>query len=688
MSLAGLRDDASLPHKRLEACLSNLFEAPTKNLESAFSLLLGLLHEQSTQLGAHAEALKRSDEGRASLQTAVDVLANENAKLSVDLQELNAKYNDLLLSHEKSTHTVEELRQEVETLSFNFLGDETQQESGLEEEPHLDAIVAVAAESDGADSVVAPDLKEDGETTPCGDGSGSSGERLVPNTHAGSSSIGWGAVGRIGVVRARAAKVKLTADQTIVARLDRLEQSLSRLMEGDTADQAETKPSGETLEAVLGRIDAVETFLQGFGQDGGPSETEHEMEPSDTLLSGSSDLVRSESASAHSQVDRLGAEELDRMESATDSDFVRRGSLLSHLNERETRTGLSIDDLARQISSLRESMREQQTDDSELSLGMQAQVAELATSVDGKVSRDELEAGLSDLRHSLHNHPSPEESTGAAALSEELASVKKQVNELESSKVGKDVLEQQLERVERDMKSRLNQELAKQQLAIATKAEKSERDLSEIRSIVEAQGTASNSSVGSLQEEQVNERIHQANDALRASLDERLDRLRTIESEVEGLPSKLAEKPSQDQIEALLSDLEKRLGQDAELQVALANMKKELEQRMTRDEVISLVRRALRDAKLGLQSSKDSLMIGRMRYCLGCSKAFPAVNGKRAPLVHDALRPATGVSNRSSIRPLRALRSASQPSRPKSAIVGRFSPASAHLDVRDSSRWC
>ena len=88
MSLAALQDDASLPHERLEACLSNLFEAPTKNLESAFSLILSLLNEQSTRIGAHAEALKRSDEARASLQTAVDGLAKEKAELSAAVEAL------------------------------------------------------------------------------------------------------------------------------------------------------------------------------------------------------------------------------------------------------------------------------------------------------------------------------------------------------------------------------------------------------------------------------------------------------------------------------------------------------------------------------------------------------------------------------------------------------------------------
>ena len=118
----------------------------------------------------------------------------------------------------------------------------------------------------------------------------------------------------------------------------------------------------------------------------------------------------------------------------------------------------------------------------------------------------------------------------------------------------------------------------------------------------------------------------------------------------------------------------------------------ELKQRMTKGEVMTLVKQTFRDAKLGIQNTKDTLMIGRIPYCLGCSQPFPAgVSGIKAPKMnHDSLPPATGlVSNatlygsgsRRSLRPLQALRSAPQHHRPKSAIIGRFSPSSACLQL-------
>ena len=117
----------------------------------------------------------------------------------------------------------------------------------------------------------------------------------------------------------------------------------------------------------------------------------------------------------------------------------------------------------------------------------------------------------------------------------------------------------------------------------------------------------------------------------------------------------------------------------------------ELKQRMTRGEVINLVKQTFRDAKLGIQNTKDTLMIGRIPYCLGCSQPSPAgVNGIKAPKMnHDSLPPATGlVSNatlygsgsRRSLRPLQSLRSVPQ-KRPKSAIIGKFSPSSINFST-------
>lgn len=114
---------------------------------------------------------------------------------------------------------------------------------------------------------------------------------------------------------------------------------------------------------------------------------------------------------------------------------------------------------------------------------------------------------------------------------------------------------------------------------------------------------------------------------------------------------------------------------------------------MTRGEVVALVKQALNEVKLGIQNTKDTLMIGRIPYCLGCSRPIPAgVNGMRAPKMnHDSLPPALGlVSNatlygKRSLRPLQALRSAPQRTRPKSAILGRFSASSAHVRCRTTN---
>ena len=122
---------------------------------------------------------------------------------------------------------------------------------------------------------------------------------------------------------------------------------------------------------------------------------------------------------------------------------------------------------------------------------------------------------------------------------------------------------------------------------------------------------------------------------------------------------------------------------------------------MTRGEVMALIKHVFREAKLGIENTKETLMIGRMQYrCLGCSQPFASgVNRIRATKInHDALPPSEGLvpgttlsrgggrnmresgsstvfSGRKSLKPLQKLRSA--PPRPKSAIYGKmFSPVS------------
>ena len=154
-----------------------------------------------------------------------------------------------------------------------------------------------------------------------------------------------------------------------------------------------------------------------------------------------------------------------------------------------------------------------------------------------------------------------------------------QLCNLDTTKIDKDAFEQRLEQIDCNLKSLLEQESSKQRLAISANAEKIDNDLTDIKSILNSQQDTMTRLRDEpymempLKEDDVNARIQQATDALRKSLEERLDELRSIESEMEVVATKLAEKPSQDQIDVLIRDLEKRMGHDQELQRLLAYVK-------------------------------------------------------------------------------------------------------------------
>ena len=93
---------------------------------------------------------------------------------------------------------------------------------------------------------------------------------------------------------------------------------------------------------------------------------------------------------------------------------------------------------------------------------------------------------------------------------------------------------------------------------------------------------------------------------------------------------------------------------------------------------MALVKLTVRQAKVGMENTKDKLMIGATpSYCLGCGNTFPAgVNGIRASKVnHDAFSLSDGGSKRRP-SPLRAFRDVNKVPRPASAIIGSFAPSS------------
>ena len=261
---------------------------------------------------------------------------------------------------------------------------------------------------------------------------------------------------------------------------------------------------------------------------------------------------------------------------------------------------MSIGDLTHQISALRESIQERKVvpridvaaklgagydmgaiERQVVELGdrLQKQMSELAISVGDKVSNRELETRIREIRNFIA--ASSTLMSGTIGFDKEQI-ILERISNLESNMMEDDSCKQQLEHLKSDMNSLIDREISKLRFDISMKAERAEHGLIEIQSVIESQRheltslrndipMLSNGS--SIKEEYVNTRIQEAADALRVSLDERIDKMRLIENEMEGFASKLAEKPSQEQIDSMLRHLEKHLGHDIELQGIMENMK-------------------------------------------------------------------------------------------------------------------
>lgn len=697
------QDEASPPHEQLGACLKNLFSIPSKNVELAFQLILGMIREQSSQIEclkqANAEALESNAMVCSSMQNAIDNLTRENHELSGDFEVVKRHHHEILKSHSEAMHAVAGLRNDFEMLTFNCFGETAECQDDKNEAEQLT----------GPENTGLENTHDDKTCSKC----------------KANTALGWGTIGRIGLAKVKFVKEKLNANQIVTARLDQLEQSLSNLassLRQVNGQSSETNSPHEKFEEMFIRIHAVETFLHGFDPLQPLKEAKNDSNHSVVESSATETAEQNDEIDQYNFVEKEGTP--DRQ-----TPISHRGTLLLHLNEREMKTGLTIDELTQQMSDLRQTMQKQQPslqhvvdarklqqEFTQLTGELRQKIAELEFSVRNKVSAEDFETKIQDM-HSIFSSCNACETADPSRnlhsiTNNELNIVKRhameQVSKLENSKLDKEDFEQQLEQMECDLKSLFEQELLKQQLDISDNAEKTENELMEIRSIIDSHHNSilrlsdetpiASDIDASKKEDEIYAKIQQATDDVRESLEERLHKLSSIESEVDGFASKMAEKPSQDQIEFMLHDLEKRLGKDEALQIILANMKKDLKQRMTRGQVITLVRHTLKEAKLGIENTKDNAMVGRIPYCLGCSKPCPAgVNGIRAPKMnHDSLPPALGLvsnatlygaGNRKNLRPLQMLRSAPPPRpRPKSAILGRFSASSAYVRVRNNSR--
>ena len=144
----------------------------------------------------------------------------------------------------------------------------------------------------------------------------------------------------------------------------------------------------------------------------------------------------------------------------------------------------------------------------------------------------------------------------------------------------------------------------------------------------------------------IDERIRNATDAVQSNINaiisSRLEGIKAVEDEMEKVASQLAEKPDQSQINKMLQDLEssvlKYVGVDDSVKSALANVKTDLKQKLTKEQVLGLVKQLLRGAKEGItKNNSGSLMVGYK--CIGCNEVHDGgVNKSMAVKVnHNAL---------------------------------------------------
>jgi hypothetical protein len=588
---------------------------PTKNVESAFELILALVQEQSSKIDdlnrARVEAVEENAKIRASMQNAVDGLVRENDGLSINLRTLKEEHVTMSCTLDKMRHEIEACvvmecplptrltsltYGDIPKITYNLIGDVESEPDSREAENSASKTQNVVVkelnegtkfedEIHGVNVGASPGAVEQSEN----EGATSAHVKEArPVDDLAKRSLG-GVVGCIGLRRSMS-EISSNAERTVAARLHQLEQSLSSFTEKTSSKgQGDDKPvktkDEEALVDVKRRISNIETFLHGFEQD--QKKAVATVEEELYVEENESDLTAAEDIKGEVPAESLREDNGGNVDATLKSDTTQLCRKVGNTKI------MTIGDLAHQMSAMRESIQERQVvplgagydmgaierQIMELGDRLQKQISELAISVGDKVSNRELETRIQEIRNFIA--ASSTSRSGTVTFDKEQM-ILEQISKLESNMMDNVSLKQQLEHLKSDLNSLIDQEISKLRFDISMNAERAGNGLIEIRSFIESQRheleslrndipMLSNGS--SIKEEHVNARIQEAADALRVSLDERIDKMRLIENEMEGFASKLAEKPSQEQIDSMLQHLERRLGHEVELHGIMENMK-------------------------------------------------------------------------------------------------------------------
>jgi len=242
-----------------------------------------------------------------------------------------------------------------------------------------------------------------------------------------------------------------------------------------------------------------------------------------------------------------------------------------------------------------------------------------------------------------------------ATLKQLQAMIQNELDYLRKQKVDKELYAKELEESKSHVLGEVQQTLSSHEAKMTDSITKFGNDLSNCEENIKMLQDVIERRYAEAEDLNLDEKIRSATKAMESSLQElissRLGCLKAMEDEVEKLASGLAEKPDQGQIDAMLQNLEKavsaRIGSDDTFQSILQGMKSELKEKMTRNEVLFLLKQALNGAKEDVKRNGNSLMVGHQPYrCLSCDKVHPqGVNNVLAPKVnHNSLPQGRGLA--------------------------------------------
>lgn len=257
--------------------------------------------------------------------------------------------------------------------------------------------------------------------------------------------------------------------------------------------------------------------------------------------------------------------------------------------------------------------------------------------LDTKVSKTELSHEMAKLRKQTHNESM--ELVGEASNEVNSPTIEEQINLLDKQKASKTEVNHNLQQLSTMVDSSMASNEESLQIIFDNVSDCKER-------IALLEKQALTEDVLSLS---VEERIRNVTESITSNMNDvistRLEGLKVVENEMDRITSKLADKPDQKQITEMLQDLEKsvlkHVGIDDTVKAALANVKSDLNDKVTREQVLGLVKKLLRGTKERITKNSglagDSLMIGYK--CIGCNDVHPdGVNHSMATKVnHNAL---------------------------------------------------